>query len=77
MIKENPQIPWKMTSFQHLSFTIGDVLETLKLGNMNGIGVASIVYRDEMLGSQVIAVKKPWRVEKESVKPKKWVLVEV
>ena len=47
-----------MTSFQRLNFTIEDVLESLKLGNMIGIGEAGTVYRDEMTGCQVISVKK-------------------
>ena len=41
---------------------------------MIGIGVAGTVYRDEMPGIQVIAVKNLWQVEKENVKPNKWVL---
>ena len=74
MTKENSKIPWKITLFQHLNFTIEDLLESLKSSNMIGIGAAGTVYRAEMTGSQVIVVKKLWRVEKESVKPNKWVL---
>ena len=51
MTKENPKIPWKITLFQHLNFTIEYVLESLKSGNMIGIGAAGTVYRDEMAGS--------------------------
>ena len=51
MTKENTQIPWKITLFQHLNFTIEDLLESLKSSNMIGIGAAGTVYRDEMAGS--------------------------
>ena len=38
MTKENPQIPWKMTSFQRLIFIIEDVLDSLNPSTMIGIG---------------------------------------
>nr|XP_043618855.1 leucine-rich repeat receptor-like serine/threonine-protein kinase BAM3 [Erigeron canadensis] len=49
---------WKMTSFQKLDFTISDVLECIKDGNVIGRGGAGIVYHGKMPNGTEIAVKK-------------------
>lgn len=65
------QAPWKMISFGRLSFTVEDVLKAIKSSNVIGMGSSglstsgvteseplSIVYKAQMLGGDVIAVKK-------------------
>ncbi|KAM0064055.1 putative protein kinase RLK-Pelle-LRR-XI-1 family [Helianthus debilis subsp. tardiflorus] len=49
---------WKMTSFQKLDFTVSDVLECIKDGNVIGRGGAGIVYHGKMPNGTEIAVKK-------------------
>ncbi|GFP95083.1 leucine-rich repeat receptor-like serine/threonine-protein kinase bam1 [Phtheirospermum japonicum] len=49
---------WKMTAFQKLDFSVSDVLECVKDGNMIGRGGAGIVYHGKMPGGVEIAVKK-------------------
>ncbi|XP_076952788.1 uncharacterized protein LOC143626666 [Bidens hawaiensis] len=49
---------WKMTSFQKLDFTVNDVLECIKDGNVIGRGGAGIVYHGKMPNGTEIAVKK-------------------
>lgn len=49
---------WKMTSFQKLEFTVADVLECIKDGNVIGRGGAGIVYHGKMPSGTEIAVKK-------------------
>ncbi|XP_076916620.1 uncharacterized protein LOC143576410 [Bidens hawaiensis] len=49
---------WKMTSFQKLDFTVNDVLECIKDGNLIGRGGAGIVYHGKMPNGTEIAVKK-------------------
>lgn len=49
---------WKMTAFQNLDFTVSDVLECVKDGNVIGRGGAGIVYHGKMPNGVEIAVKK-------------------
>ncbi|KAE8723895.1 Leucine-rich repeat receptor-like serine/threonine-protein kinase BAM3 [Hibiscus syriacus] len=49
---------WKMTTFQKLEFTVSDVLECIKDGNVIGRGGAGIVYHGKMANGMEIAVKK-------------------
>ncbi|XP_071699045.1 uncharacterized protein [Rutidosis leptorrhynchoides] len=49
---------WEMTSFQKLEFTVFDVFECIKDGNVIGRGGAGIVYHSEMPNGTDIAVKK-------------------
>lgn len=49
---------WKMTSFQKVDFTVSDVLECIKDGNVIGRGGAGIVYHGKMPSGTEIAVKK-------------------
>lgn len=49
---------WKMTAFRKLEFTVSDVLECMKDGNVIGRGGAGIVYHGKMPNGTEIAVKK-------------------
>lgn len=50
--------PWQLTPFQKFSFTVEDVLEKLEDKNIVGKGCSGVVYKAEMPGGKVIAVKK-------------------
>ncbi|KAK4749997.1 hypothetical protein SAY87_027446 [Trapa incisa] len=50
--------PWRMTSFQKVEFTVSDVLECVKEGNVIGRGGAGIVYHGRMPNGVEVAVKK-------------------
>lgn len=77
MREEQDEGPWKITAFQRLNFTVEDVLECLKNNNIIGMGSAGTVYRAEMPGGEVIAVKKLWKVQKDGGRRKRGVLAEV
>ncbi|KAL9448478.1 hypothetical protein AB3S75_015877 [Citrus x aurantiifolia] len=49
---------WKMTAFQKLEFSVSDILECVKDGNVIGRGGAGIVYHGKMPNGVEIAVKK-------------------
>lgn len=49
---------WKMTTFQKVDFTVSDILECMKDGNVIGRGGAGIVYHGKMPSGSEIAVKK-------------------
>ncbi|XP_060167615.1 leucine-rich repeat receptor-like serine/threonine-protein kinase BAM3 [Lycium barbarum] len=49
---------WKMTAFQKVDFSVADVLECVKDGNVIGRGGAGIVYHGKMPSGVEIAVKK-------------------
>lgn len=49
---------WKMTAFKKLEFTVSDILECVKDGNVIGRGGAGIVYHGKMPNGMEIAVKK-------------------
>ncbi|KAL9241887.1 hypothetical protein vseg_015947 [Gypsophila vaccaria] len=49
---------WKMTTFQKVEFTVSDILEFMKDGNVIGRGGAGIVYHGKMACGTEIAVKK-------------------
>ncbi|KAG1359269.1 Leucine-rich repeat receptor-like protein kinase TDR [Cocos nucifera] len=59
--------PWRLTAFQRLNFTAEDVADCVA-GSDRIIGVGSMgtVYRAEMPGGEVIAVKKLWGPQKEA-----------
>ncbi|XP_038970720.1 leucine-rich repeat receptor-like protein kinase TDR isoform X2 [Phoenix dactylifera] len=59
--------PWRLTAFQRLNFTAEDVAECVA-GSDRIIGVGSMgtVYRAEMPGGEIIAVKKLWGPQKEA-----------
>ncbi|GLJ53156.1 hypothetical protein SUGI_1132820 [Cryptomeria japonica] len=77
MREEQDEGPWKITAFQRLNFTVEDVLECLKNNNIIGMGSAGTVYRAEMPGGEIIAVKKLWKVQKDGGRRKRGVLAEV
>lgn len=56
--KKNSSNSWKMTAFQKLDFSVSDVLECVKDGNVIGRGGAGIVYHGKMPNGVEIAVKK-------------------
>ncbi|MBA0557200.1 hypothetical protein Golob_027244 [Gossypium lobatum] len=56
--KKNGSSSWKMTAFQKLDFTVSDILECVKDGNVIGRGGAGIVYHGKMVNGMEIAVKK-------------------
>ncbi|KAL5566421.1 hypothetical protein UlMin_029585 [Ulmus minor] len=49
---------WKLTAFQKLDFSVTDVLECVKDGNVIGRGGAGIVYHGKMPTGVEVAVKK-------------------
>ncbi|KAL2460566.1 Leucine-rich repeat receptor-like serine/threonine-protein kinase BAM3 [Abeliophyllum distichum] len=56
--KKNASDSWKMTAFQKLDFTVSDILECVKDGNVIGRGGAGIVFHGKMPNGVEIAVKK-------------------
>ncbi|BAT91327.1 hypothetical protein LR48_Vigan08g210400 [Vigna angularis] len=70
--------PWKLTAFQRLNFTADDVLECLSVSDkILGMGSTGTVYRAEMTGGDIIAVKKLWGKQKENIRRRRGVLAEV
>ncbi|XP_039064806.1 leucine-rich repeat receptor-like protein kinase TDR [Hibiscus syriacus] len=70
--------PWKLTAFQRLNFTADDVLECLSMTDkIIGMGSTGTVYKAEMPGGEIIAVKKLWGKNKETIRRLKGVLAEV
>ncbi|QHN99831.1 Leucine-rich repeat receptor-like protein kinase TDR [Arachis hypogaea] len=70
--------PWKLTAFQRLNFTAEDVLECLSMSDkILGMGSTGTVYRAEMPGGDIIAVKKLWGKQKENIRRRRGVLAEV
>ncbi|KAL8027375.1 hypothetical protein ABFX02_14G091200 [Erythranthe guttata] len=49
---------WKMTAFQKLDFSVNDVIESVKDGNVIGRGGAGVVYHGKTPNGVEIAVKK-------------------
>ncbi|KAL8552532.1 hypothetical protein ACS0TY_001279 [Phlomoides rotata] len=71
--------PWKLTAFQRLNFTADDVLECLNLSDkVLGMGSTGTVYKAEMPGGEIIAVKKLWGKNKDTlIRKRRGVLAEV
>ncbi|CAL9771747.1 unnamed protein product [Musa acuminata subsp. burmannicoides] len=57
--------PWTFIPFQKLNFTVDNILEWLKDENVIGKGCSGMVYKAEMPGGELIAVKKLWKTKKE------------
>ncbi|XP_050385139.1 leucine-rich repeat receptor-like protein kinase TDR [Argentina anserina] len=78
--ERGPQVgPWKLTAFQRLNFTAEDVLDCLQMSDkVLGMGGTGTVYKAEMPGGEIIAVKKLWGKQKESIiRRRRGVLAEV
>ncbi|KAJ6394898.1 hypothetical protein OIU77_024000 [Salix suchowensis] len=56
--KKSSSDSWKLTTFQKLEFTVTDIIECVKDGNVIGRGGAGIVYHGKMPNGVEIAVKK-------------------
>lgn len=70
--------PWKLTAFQRLNFTADDVLECLAMSDkIIGMGSTGTVYRAEMPSGEIIAIKKLWGKQKETLRRRRGVLAEV
>ncbi|CAN4097241.1 unnamed protein product [Withania somnifera] len=72
--------PWKLTAFKRLNFTADDVLESITITDkIIGMGSAGTVYKAEMPGGEIIAVKKLWaaKQQKETTRKRRGVLAEV
>ncbi|KAG7014835.1 Leucine-rich repeat receptor-like protein kinase TDR [Cucurbita argyrosperma subsp. argyrosperma] len=70
--------PWKLTAFQRLNFTAEDVLECMAMTDkILGMGSTGTVYKAEMPGGEIIAVKKLWGKYKENIRRRRGVLAEV
>lgn len=70
--------PWKLTAFQRLSYTAEDVVECLSMTDkIVGMGSTGTVYKAEMPCGEIIAVKKLWGKQKETVMRRRGVLAEV
>ncbi|KAA0044647.1 hypothetical protein IC582_017186 [Cucumis melo] len=70
--------PWKLTAFQRLNFTAEEVLECLTMTDkILGMGSTGTVYKAEMPGGEIIAVKKLWGKYKENIRRRRGVLAEV
>ncbi|KAL7107363.1 hypothetical protein ACP275_06G049300 [Erythranthe tilingii] len=60
--------PWKLTAFQRLNFTADDVLECLNTTDkILGMGSTGTVYKAEMPGGEIIAVKILWGKNKDNI----------
>lgn len=55
---DNMVWPWELTPFQKLSFTVEDVVEKMVDNNIIGKGCSGVVYKAEMSGGEMIAVKQ-------------------
>ncbi|KAK6155895.1 hypothetical protein DH2020_010143 [Rehmannia glutinosa] len=70
--------PWKLTAFQRLNFTADDVLECVNMTDkIVGMGSTGTVYKAEMPGGEIIAVKKLWGKHKDTIRKRRGVLAEV
>ncbi|XP_021752360.1 leucine-rich repeat receptor-like protein kinase TDR [Chenopodium quinoa] len=78
-ISEGKEIgPWKLTAFQRLNFTADNVLECLAMSDkIIGMGATGTVYRAEMPSGEIIAIKKLWGKQKETLRRRRGVLAEV
>ncbi|XP_023755604.1 leucine-rich repeat receptor-like protein kinase TDR [Lactuca sativa] len=78
VVEETETGPWKLTAFQRLNFTADDVAESLSMtGKIIGTGSTGTVYKTEMPGGEIIAVKKLRGKHKETIRLRKGVLAEV
>ncbi|KZV43423.1 leucine-rich repeat receptor-like protein kinase TDR [Dorcoceras hygrometricum] len=70
--------PWKLTAFHRLNFTADDVVECINMTDkIIGMGSTGTVYKAEMPGGEIIAVKKLWGKHKDTIRRRRGVLAEV
>ncbi|GER35078.1 leucine-rich receptor-like protein kinase family protein [Striga asiatica] len=71
--------PWRLTAFQRLNFTADDILNCLDSSDkVLGMGSTGTVYKAEMPGGEIIAVKRLWAKNKENIRRRRsGVLAEV
>ncbi|XP_073043493.1 uncharacterized protein [Primulina eburnea] len=70
--------PWKLTAFQRLNYTADEVLECINMTDkIIGMGSTGTVYKAEMPGGEIIAVKKLWGKHKDTIRRRRGVLAEV
>ncbi|XP_023749738.1 leucine-rich repeat receptor-like protein kinase TDR [Lactuca sativa] len=78
VVEEREIGPWKLTAFQRLNFTADDVVECLSMTDkILGMGGTGTVYKAEMPSGEIIAVKKLWGKNKETIRRRRGVLAEV
>ncbi|KAI3793116.1 hypothetical protein L1987_35730 [Smallanthus sonchifolius] len=78
VVEEREIGPWKLTAFQRLNFTAEDVVECLSMTDkILGMGSTGTVYKAEMPGGEIMAVKKLWGKHKETIRRRRGVLAEV
>ncbi|CAN4083087.1 unnamed protein product [Withania somnifera] len=64
-IRSKHKSVWRITAFQRVVFTEGDVLAALKDVNLIGAGGSGRVYRVKLKSGQMVAVKKLWPAKRE------------
>lgn len=64
-IRSKRKSVWRITAFQRVGFTEGDVLAALIDANLIGAGGSGRVYRVKLKNGQMIAVKKLWEAKRE------------
>ncbi|CAA0834558.1 Leucine-rich repeat receptor-like protein kinase TDR [Striga hermonthica] len=71
--------PWRLTAFQRLNFTADDILNCLDSSDkVLGMGSTGTVYKAEMPGGEIVAVKRLWAKNKENIRRRRsGVLAEV
>ncbi|XP_075493560.1 uncharacterized protein LOC142531348 [Primulina tabacum] len=70
--------PWKLTAFQRLNYAADDVLQSInRTDKIIGMGSTGTVYKAEMPGGEIIAVKKLWGKHKDTIRRRRGVLAEV
>ncbi|KAG5515160.1 hypothetical protein RHGRI_036262 [Rhododendron griersonianum] len=62
---EDFSYPWTFIPFQKLNFSIDNILGCLNDENVIGKGCSGVVYKAEMPGGELIAVKKLWKTKKD------------
>ncbi|CAN4079839.1 unnamed protein product [Withania somnifera] len=64
-IQSNRKSVWRITAFQRVGFTEGDMLAALTDNNLIGAGGSGRVYRVKLKNGQMVAVKKLWSAKRE------------
>ncbi|XP_016449272.1 LRR receptor-like serine/threonine-protein kinase HSL2 [Nicotiana tabacum] len=64
-IRSKRKSAWRITAFQRVGFTEGDLLASLTNENLIGAGGSGRVYRVKLKNGQMVAVKKLWEAKRE------------